>query len=142
MSPGPLVWHEVDDPKASQNFREIHQFLGETEQNVALAQKLAESQPAALVHNSVAQNIASGATATINFDVEDFDTDGLHDNVTNNARLTAPAAGLYLLLFNGTVSASTPVCSARFLQNGTAITTLINLPVPWPALVLANPSDY
>src|SRR5436190_18614672 len=119
MSPGPLVHVEVTSfPEASQNFREIHQVLGETEQDVALAKKLAEEQPSALVHNAVPQTIALGATATINFDAADFDTDGLHDNATNNSRLTVPADGLYLLIFNGTVSGSTPVCSAQLLKNG------------------------
>jgi hypothetical protein len=141
MSPIPLP-NQATDPAAQQNFDEIAAYLSGTAEAVALARKAADSQPAALVHNSVAQSIASGATATINFDVEDFDVGGLHGNVTNNTRLTVSTTGLYLLVFNGTVSAATPVCSAQFLKNGAAISALINLPVPYPAVAIANAGDY
>jgi len=47
------------------------------------------------------KNIASGTTTTIDFNSEFYDTDGFHDNTTNNDRLTVPSgkAGKYLVVF-------------------------------------------
>ncbi|MDH5189415.1 MAG: hypothetical protein OEW37_10730 [Rhodospirillaceae bacterium] len=36
-------------------------------------------------------NVPDGVTTRLNFNVEDYDTDGLHDIVTNNERLTVPS---------------------------------------------------
>ena len=38
-------------------------------------------------HNSN-QIIANGVNTTLNFDIEDYDTDTMHDTVTNNERIT------------------------------------------------------
>ena len=45
----------------------------------------------ASVYNSVAQSIGAGATAVIAFTGSFFDIGKLHDNVTNNSRVTIPA---------------------------------------------------
>lgn len=51
----------------------------------------------ARVKKSVAQTDADYTTATaITWDAEDFDTDTLHDNVTNNSRFTIPAGVSYV----------------------------------------------
>ena len=44
---------------------------------------------------TVAQSIANASFVTITWDAEDFDTDAVHDNATNNSRLTAPVVGKY-----------------------------------------------
>jgi len=41
--------------------------------------------------------LAVNGFRTFNFDAEHFDTDGLHDNSTQNSRLTAALAGKYLI---------------------------------------------
>ncbi len=46
---------------------------------------------AARVGKTADQAVSTGAFATITFDSEDFDTDGFHDNVSNNSRLTIPS---------------------------------------------------
>ncbi len=54
----------------------------------------------ASVYNSANQSITTGVTGEfLDFDSEKFDTDGYHDTVTNNSRLTIPAggAGYYLV---------------------------------------------
>lgn len=53
----------------------------------------------AQVTNTSAQSISNGTYTAINFQSEVFDTDGFHDNSTNNTRLTIPAGkgGKYLI---------------------------------------------
>lgn len=46
------------------------------------------------LRKSATQSVPAGAWTAITWDVEDYDTLGLHDNVTNNSRLTATAAGI------------------------------------------------
>ena len=53
--------------------------------------------PAARVTDSDGQSIANSATTAVNLNAETFDTAALHDNVTNNTRLTAPVDGLYYI---------------------------------------------
>lgn len=43
--------------------------------------------------NGAAQVITTNTLTTINFDAEVFDTGGLHDNATNNSRITVPTGG-------------------------------------------------
>lgn len=56
---------------------------------------LSSSRPVrgALVNKSADQTAANytGSLVTIAWDAEQYDTDGIHDNVTNNTRLTVPA---------------------------------------------------
>lgn len=52
--------------------------------------------PTARVFHSAAQAIATGGSGSVlSFDSERHDVGGLHDNATNNSRLTAPDAGVY-----------------------------------------------
>lgn len=59
----------------------------------------------ARVYNSVAISVNSGASQTLTFDSERFDTDNLH-NVVNPERLTASQSGYYLVTFNGAFAAN------------------------------------
>jgi hypothetical protein len=54
-------------------------------------------QPAARVYHSAAQSIPTGVATTLNFDSERFDTDNIHDTVTNNDRLTCRTSGKYVV---------------------------------------------
>jgi hypothetical protein len=54
----------------------------------------------ARVYHSAHQSLASGILTMLAFDSERFDTDGFHDPVTNNSRLTIPVTGLYFLWGN------------------------------------------
>lgn len=51
----------------------------------------------ALVTHSAAQTMTTGSTTALAFDTERFDTNAIHDTVTNNSRLTAKTAGKYLV---------------------------------------------
>lgn len=72
------------------------------------------------VYASSAQSIANNTTTTLNFNTEVFDDDSMHDNVTNNSRVTINTAGLYLVLCNSTFDAgSTGVRQNIVMKNGT-----------------------
>lgn len=60
--------------------------------------------PYCRVHNSTTQSVAPGVSA-LAFNTEDFDTDNMHDNTTNNSRLTCKTAGKYLIM--GSIDFST-----------------------------------
>jgi hypothetical protein len=51
--------------------------------------------PAARVTRTTSQSIPNNAGTTLAFDSERYDTAGMHDNSTNNSRLTAPVTGIY-----------------------------------------------
>ena len=76
----------------------------------------------ARVKHSANQNITTGTWTTLSFDSEDFDTDDIHDNVTNNSRLTCKTAGKYLIycLFLFATDATGYRCG-QFLVNGTTL---------------------
>jgi hypothetical protein len=91
------------------------------------------------------QNVANSTTVTIGFNNENFDSNGFHDNSTNNSRMTIPTgyAGKYLIFANlafeggGTSqrvmnilkngSINTTTYSGQVNTGGGAITTTINL---------------
>lgn len=53
--------------------------------------------PSARVTDASNQTCTDGVAAAIEFDTERWDTDTIHDNVTNNTRLTCKTAGKYLV---------------------------------------------
>jgi len=58
-----------------------------------------QSPPSVHVYHSVNQAVAAAGTI-LAFDSERFDTDNIHDNSTNNSRLTCQTAGKYEPFFN------------------------------------------
>ena len=56
--------------------------------------------PAVQVTKSTTQSITNATVTTLTWDVENFDTDTMHDNVTNNSRLTARRPGKYVIFMN------------------------------------------
>lgn len=52
----------------------------------------------ALVYLSANQSIPNSSSTAINFDAETYDTDSIHDNVTNNSRLTVPTGWSWVRL--------------------------------------------
>jgi hypothetical protein len=53
------------------------------------------------------QSISTGAEVTVAFNAERFDTDGIHDNSTNNSRLTCKTAGKYIVVFHASLTSNT-----------------------------------
>lgn len=50
------------------------------------------------VTKSADQSISNSTSTIITWDQEDYDTDGMHDNVTNNTRITIKSAGKYSVM--------------------------------------------
>lgn len=61
----------------------------------------------ARVMRSTAQSIPDDTVTTLTFNTEDFDTDGIHDNVTNPERLTCKTAGKYIIVGSAQFAANT-----------------------------------
>lgn len=60
--------------------------------------------PSCRVYHNAAQSLASAAVAASAFNTERYDTDSMHDTVTNNSRITFTTAGLYLVTFTGSIT--------------------------------------
>lgn len=67
---------------------------------VTNAKLASDVRPCARVYHSVAQSIADGVLTALAFDTERYDTDTIHDTVTNNTRLTCKTAGKYRITAN------------------------------------------
>jgi hypothetical protein len=50
----------------------------------------------ARVTKSATQSVNNSSDTAVTFNTESYDTDGIHDNVTNNTRLTVPAGVSYV----------------------------------------------
>ncbi len=74
----------------------------------------------ARVRHSANQAVTNTLIA-LAFDTEDFDTDVIHDTVTNNSRLTVKTAGKYYILGHVHRSSSTADQELMIRLNGTTI---------------------
>jgi len=88
--------------------------------------------PAARVYRTTAQSISNAVANGVGFDAERFDTDNIHDVVTNSTRLTCRTAGKYLIGCNIEwnpnatgerilwiyLNGGTPIAEARGPNNG------------------------
>lgn len=74
------------------------------------------------VYRTTAQTLNNGVGTIINWTSEYFDSDGFHDNTTNNTRLTVPTgkAGKYVVINNILYNANaTGIRSSAIRKNGT-----------------------
>lgn len=82
----PRTWVAGEYPTAAQfnaNIRDNVSFLA--------------NPPACRVTHNASQSVNSVTETALNFNTEVFDTDSMHDTVTNNSRLTCVTAGLYVI---------------------------------------------
>lgn len=83
------------------------------------------------VYQTSGQSIGDAAWATMNFDAEVFDNDTMHDNVTNNSRITIKTAGKYLIVaFSVWAANATGVRGVRIFRNGAQAAGKVNLLIP------------
>lgn len=82
----------------------------------------------ARVYRSAAQTLTTATVTAIAFDAESFDTNALHDNVTNNSRVLLNQVGTWSVTCNVRfASNSTGVRQVRINRNG-SIHAIANLP--------------
>ena len=104
--------------------------------------------------NSTNQTIPNTSQTKVNFMVEDFDTDGFHDNSVNNSRITIPSGnGGYYFVFgqiqwmNSTVGRRIIYLSKNntnvINQEGFSVATNTQYPCQWVGLVMnLTAGDY
>jgi hypothetical protein len=77
----------------------------------------------AFVTSNATQTLTTAATYTaLSFQAETYDTNGYHDNSTNNSRLTVPSAGYYRFQF-ATLATNAQFYRHGFFKNGSQINT-------------------
>lgn len=69
---------------------------------------IAAGGPGARVKHASSHTILTATDTYLPFDGEDYDSGSIHDNSTNNSRLTAPIAGKYWVWANLLPEANTP----------------------------------
>lgn len=80
------------------------------------------TQPRAVVYPSAVQSIADATETVLTFNTEDVDVASLHDNVTNNSRLTIPTSGDGYYLVSIKVDFASNATGQRYIgikKNGT-----------------------
>lgn len=77
--------------------------------------------PACRVYHGTTQSITDSSLTALAFNSERFDPTGMHDNVTNNSRITFATAGVYVVSFSGEMNAATDYVAiiAQLRKNGT-----------------------
>jgi len=106
--------------------------------------------PAVQATKSVAQSIANATVVTLTWDVENFDTDIMHDNATNTSRLIAKTAGKYAIaLYVAFSSNSTGIRYLDVVINGVALAGKQVIPnaggtdhMSLASVAQLNPNDY
>lgn len=97
------------------------------------AEQYLANPPACRAFHNTTQTVASGTETTIAFNSESYDTDTMHDNVTNNSRITIKTAGLYQVNWAIILSNRTDYTNlGTYLRlNGTTVTVIGNSgPIP------------
>lgn len=85
--------------------------------------------PACRVYKSSAQSIGTSSFATITFDQERFDTDGMHSTSSNTDRITIQTPGIYLVTgMVGFDSNAAGLRSAGIFMNGSTYLAAIDVP--------------
>jgi len=82
------------------------------------------------VYRTTTQAISDSTVTAIGFDAEEVDTDGMHDNATNNSRITIQLAGKYFVFgqidYESNVGSTTDARHARIHKNGAEFLTSAN----------------
>lgn len=78
--------------------------------------------PSVRAFHSANQSISNATTTTVSLNLEQYDTDTMHDLAVNNSRVTFTTAGKYIVTFNGVWNKNTTGDRmAQIRKNGTDI---------------------
>lgn len=93
-----LTGVSADDHHAQSHTHASHTSIGANDHHADIHQPSKHDAIGAHATKSAIQSIPNNTNTIVTFNTEIFDTDGLHDNVTNNSRLTIPSGmgGLWL----------------------------------------------
>ncbi len=81
-----------------------------------------DTPPSARAFHNATQSLTTGVLTALAFNSERYDTDVIHDTVTNNTRLTCKTAGKYRITINAEFAASsTGRRIIDLLVNGTTV---------------------
>jgi hypothetical protein len=106
------------------------------------------------VKKTAAQSIANATFTAATWNSEDYDTDGYHDNSTNNSRITIPSGKSGYFLLSGTLNFDANATGNRgceLRKNGSGVnyvyflapTTAANEPaIPFSFVINATAADY
>lgn len=72
--------------------------------------------PSCRVYKAAAQSLTSGSDTAIQFDSERWDTDSMHDTVTNNTRITIQTAGIYVVTGHAVFAANATGVRALYIR--------------------------
>lgn len=87
--------------------------------------KFLHDRPHCSLQKSATQSLTSGVATVVSWNVEINDTDVMHDNVTNNSRITIKTSGIYLFVCTlEWASGTTGVRFCELLYNGAATSQL------------------
>jgi hypothetical protein len=84
----------------------------------------------ARVFNNSTQSLTAGVTLYSDYDTEEYDTDTIHDAVTNTKRLTCKTAGKYLIGGSGRIGSATAgtALNIRIRLNGANLIAISQVP--------------
>jgi hypothetical protein len=106
---------------------EIVIVQGSTNKRATVDELSAGMAVGARVYHNADQAIATGTVTLLSFNSERWDTAALHDTATNNSRLTAPAAGYYLVIGQVDFAANATGIRQLYLRkNGTTYIAIAN----------------
>lgn len=81
----------------------------------------AQTIPGASLRRSTNQAIGNSADTAVAWETEDYDTDTLHDTVTNTTRITAKTPGFYMFSAGVGLSTAPTAVSMYFRVNGSVV---------------------
>lgn len=97
------------------------------------------SAASARVYHNANQSISNGASTALAFNSERWDTDTIHDNATNNSRLTCKTAGKYLIIGQVRWAANATGVRQCWIQDQAGTTWgMADEPTPGGAVVSQN----
>jgi hypothetical protein len=88
----------------------------------SLSDALGQSVPSCRVSNAAGTSIPNATDTAIPFASESYDTDSMHDTVTNNTRITINTPGVYMIAANVTFAGSSVGSRSVYLRlNGSTV---------------------
>lgn len=84
---------------------------------------LAGNRPQAFAYQTSVQSVGYGSTATMSFQAETVDTDGIHSTASNTYRMTCATAGYYLMTGSIIYDASATGMRAAYIEKFTTATS-------------------